>query len=87
MVKDILGNDLVLGDAVVLSPEITPKMMICKITHINEGGLAIPSPVKGQAVIGAGVLRLVFDFSLGFNPTQPITVCKVVNPMEQNRIH
>jgi hypothetical protein len=82
MVKDILGNDLKVGDVVTLHPDAAPKMFIAKITHISEGGLAVPTAIQGQKAIQGGTVRLVMDFAIGFNPTAAIAMVKLVTPPE-----
>lgn len=87
MAKDALGNDLKVGDIISLSPKALPDLFVCKITGIQEGGLAIPTGVGGQQAIAAGVLRVVMDIGVSFNPTQAINCVKVVVPSEKQTVN
>jgi hypothetical protein len=79
MVKDARGVDIQVGDKIVLHPEITPKMLLCTVKHISEGGLAmpaknIPGVPPGAQVIQGGTMVLIVEINMNFNPTQPIAV-------------
>lgn len=87
MVKDALGNDLNIGDVISLSSKAVPDLFVCKITGIQEGGLAIPTGVGGQQAIAGGMLRVVMDIAISFNPTQAINCVKVVTPAEKQSVN
>lgn len=81
MAKDLLGNNVKVGDAVIISPDIVPKLMICKVEALSEGGLATPTTIPGQLGIQAETIRLVFDYAVPFNPTMALNLVKVMNPV------
>lgn len=87
MAKDALGNDLKIGDVISLSPKVLPDLIICKIVGLQEGGLAVPTGVQGQQGIAAGMLRVVMDIAIQFNPTQAINCVKVITPAEKQSVN
>lgn len=87
MAKDVVGNDFKLGDVIILSPKAMPDLIICKITGLQEGGLAVPTGIGGQQAIAAGMLRVVMDIAIPFNPTQAVNCVKVVVPAEKQSVN
>lgn len=77
MVKDVMGNDLKVGDKIAIDPNLMPKLVLGVIEQLSEGGLAIPAKVPGmpqgaQAIQG-GTLMIKVMVGVQFNPTSPIT--------------
>lgn len=87
MVKDMRGLDIQVGDKIIMHPDITPKLVLCTVKHITEGGLAVPAKnipgvPQGANVIQGGTIVLMIEINLNFNPTQPIAVLIVEKAVE-----
>lgn len=88
MAKDVLGNELNVGDLVRL--DLDKPMVYGKITKINPGGIAIVGGMKaGQKgeQITLGSVEVAVDANATFDPRngQAPGVCKVYDPEEGRR--
>ncbi len=77
MPKDIFGKELMVGDMIILHPDITPKLINAKITEVQGGGIAIPTGIGGQKAMSAGQIKAFLEITINFNPTLPINVIKI----------
>lgn len=87
MARDVVGNDFKIGDVIVLAPKAMPDLIVCKVVGLQEGGLAVPTNIPGQRGIAAGMLRIVIDIAIPFDPMQAVNCIKVVTPAEKQQVN
>lgn len=83
MPKDMLGNDLKVGDMISMN-EILRNInqpIVGRISAISEGGLAVAVVGAPKGAIQAGTLKVIIESNLNFNPTQPLNVLKAAKPL------
>lgn len=80
MAKDLVGNDLKVGDFITLSSIIRQlgNELAGKITYVSEGGIAPPNMPRNTVM--AGTMRVLIEFSFPFDPTRPCNVIKIQVP-------
>lgn len=84
MLKDILGNELKVGDFVHL--QLPSNLVLAKITEISEGGLLGASAIvnqRAQAMIIPGSVEFSIEFNTNFDPkVAQIAVNKATIPQD-----
>lgn len=80
MARDIIGNELKLGDFICISDilKMLNQAYVGKITGLSNGDILPSNAPKGARV--AGSCRVFLEFAFPFDPLQPINVVKVATP-------